>query len=398
MNRTVVASTFAALVSSVCLLPAADPEFKLPAPYHSPNAANGAKVIPRPETARLRLPDGFVAEEFASGFQKPRVMIALPDGSILVSDSVAKGAVVHVAKGTKRNLLEGLDRPYGLALWKDYLYVAEPTSIKRYKFDARAVTASGGEEVVSLAGFDKGHWTRALVFSPKGDKLYIGVGSGSNADPDTDERRATILECNPDGKACTVFASGLRNPTGLHFRPGTNELWATVQERDGLGDDLVPDFFVHVKRGEFYGWPYAYFGQNEDPRNAGKQPDLVRKSQVPDVSLGAHTAVIDWTFYTGKQFPAKYRNGAFFALRGSSNRAKRVGYSVAFLPFSKDGKPAARETEEFLSGWMLGADQREVWGRPTGILQLKDGSLLVSEDGNNRIWRVSYGKSAAMVN
>jgi glucose/arabinose dehydrogenase len=287
-------------------------------------------------------------------------------------------------------LIEGLDRPYGMAWWKDYLYVAEPTSVKRFRFDAKAVSAGPAEQVISFPpDFEKGHWTRSITFDAKGAKLYVDVGSGSNAAPDEDERRATILECNPDGQNCVIFASGVRNATTIAFRPGTNELWASVQERDGLGDDLVPDFFIKVQRGGFYGWPWAYFGPNEDPRNAGKRPDLVKKTIVPEVSLGAHTAVIDWKFYTGKQFPAKYRNGVFFAFRGSSNRAKRVGYSVAFLPFDKSGKPAG-PVESFLSGWMLSPDSREVWGRPTGILEMRDGSLLVSDDGGNRIWRISY--------
>jgi glucose/arabinose dehydrogenase len=219
--------------------------------------------------------------------------------------------------------------------------------------------------------------------------MYIGVGSGSNISPDEDPRRATILECNPDGSACASFASGVRNATGINFRPGTNELWASVQERDGLGDDLVPDFLIRVKKGGFYGWPWAYYGPNEEPRNAGQKPELVKQTIVPDVSLGAHTAVIDWKFYTGSQFPAKYRGGAFFAFRGSSNRAKRVGYSVGFLPFDKSGKPGSA-VEDFLTGWMISPDQREVWGRPTGILQMRDGSLLVSEDGGNKIYRISY--------
>lgn len=363
---------------------------KLPAPYHSPNSSNSAKIVPQPDGTQLKVPQGFTVEEFASGFEKPRIMLTAPSGDILVTESVPKGSIVVVpAKGgERRRLLEGLDRPYGMAFWKDYLYVGEPMSIKRYKFDAKTTTAGKGEEVVSLAGFDKGHWTRSLTFNPKGDKLYIGVGSGSNATPDTDEKRATILECNPDGTGCAIYAAGIRNPTGINFRPGTNELWATVQERDGLGDDLVPDFFIRVQKGGFYGWPWAYFGPNEDPRNAGIKPDLVKKTLVPDVNLGAHVAVIDWKFYTGKQFPAKYRGGAFFAFRGSSNRTQRVGYSVVFLPFDSKGKPGAME--EFLGGFMVSPDQKEVWGRPTGVMQMNDGSLLVSEDGGNKIWRISY--------
>jgi glucose/arabinose dehydrogenase len=395
MNRTLLLS-FVAVLPLCGLLSAQKPD--LPPPFHTPSASNGAKVVERPDGVQLRVPPGFAVEEFASGFKKPRIMVTTPDGSLLVADSVPQGSVILLpAKGTngeRRELIGGLDRPYGMAWWKDYLYVAEPTSLKRYKFDAKRNAVGAGQEVISLPGFDKGHWTRSVTFDPRGNKLFLEIGSGSNASPDSDERRASILECNPDGTGCRIFASGLRNATTIAFRPGSNELWASVQERDGLGDDLVPDFFTRVQEGAFYGWPWAYYGPNEDPRNAGQRPELVAKTVVPDVSLGAHTAVIDWKFYTGKQFPIRYRNGVFFALRGSSNRAKRVGYSVAFLPFDRNGKPAG-PVEDFLTGWMLSPDQREVWGRPTGVLQLRDGSLLVSEDGGNKIWRISYNGSGA---
>jgi glucose/arabinose dehydrogenase len=389
MKHTVVISTAAAIAFAGFAAGWQGNAPKLPAPYHSPNASNAPKVVPPTGGMKLQVPQGFEVEEFAADFEKPRTMITAPSGDILVADSAPKGSIVVLSGKSRRNLIEGLDRPYGMAFWKEYLYVAEPTSVKRYKFDKSATKAGSGEEVVSLAGFDKGHWTRSLTFSPKGDKMYIGVGSGSNISPDEDPRRATILECNPDGSACAPFASGIRNPTAINFRPGTNELWASVQERDGLGDDLVPDFLIKVKKGGFYGWPWAYYGPNEEPRNAGKHPELVKQTIVPDVSLGAHTAVIDWKFYTGNQFPERYRGGAFFAFRGSSNRAKRVGYSVGFLPFDKSGKPAAA-VEDFMTGWMISPDQREVWGRPTGIMQMRDGSLLVSEDGSNKIYRISY--------
>jgi glucose/arabinose dehydrogenase len=397
MKNSVVVSTLAAIALAGLAYAWQGNEPKLPPPYHTPSASNAPKVVPQPGGVRLKVPEGFDVQEFAAGFQKPRIMIMAPGGDILVADSVAKGSVVVIsdrdrdgkADSERRNLIEGLDRPYGMAFWKDYLYVAETTSVKRYKFDRAATAAAKGEEVVSLAGFDKGHWTRSLVFSPSGDRLYVGVGSGSNISPDEDQRRATILECNPDGSGCTIFASGIRNPTQINFRPGTTELWASVQERDGLGDDLVPDFLIRVKKGGFYGWPWAYYGPNEEPRNAGQKPELVKQTIVPDVPLGAHTAVIDWKFYTGNQFPQRYRGGAFFAFRGSSNRSKRIGYSVGFLAFDRSGKPAP-EVEEFLSGWMLSPDQREVWGRPTGIMQMRDGSLLVSEDGGNKIYRVTW--------
>jgi glucose/arabinose dehydrogenase len=195
---------------------------------------------------------------------------------------------------------------------------------------------------------------------------------------------------NPDGSGHEILATGLRNPVSIRWNPVSGKLWSTVQERDGLGDDLVPDYFTEVKKGAFYGWPYAYIGAHEEPRHKGEAPELVKKSIEPDVVLPAHASVMDFIFYTGKQFPKKYANGAFLAYRGSSSRTKRFGYSVVFIPF-KNGKPAG-DPEDFVTGWMLGEDKKEVWGRPVGLLQMSDGSLLVSEDGNNIIWRVSYGK------
>lgn len=361
----------------------------LPPPNATPSASNPAKVVAQPAGKTLNLPAGFAAEEFASGFQKPRYMLELPGGTVLVTESVADGAVLVVKPGlAPKKLITGLDRPFGMALWKDYLYVAEAQAIKRYKLDAKAVTVGAAEEIVPLKGYGKGHWTRGLAFDKKGEKLYVSLGSSSNIDPGDPKDRAVVNVYNPDGSGHQVLAGGLRNPVSIHMNPVSGKLWSTVQERDGLGDDLVPDFFTEIKPGAFYGWPYAYIGPNEEPRRKGEAPDLVAKTIVPDVILPAHAAVMDFTFCTSKKFPAKYRNGAFLAYRGSSNRAKRVGYSVVFVPF-KDGKPSG-PPEEFLSGWMMGADEKEVWGRPVGVLQLADGSLLVSEDGNNKIWRVWY--------
>jgi glucose/arabinose dehydrogenase len=381
-------------VTAVAIAAAA--EVKLPEPFHSPSVNNRPNVIGRPDGAQLQVPQGFKVEEFASGFETPRIMLYTPTGEILVSESTRNGRVSVIsdkngdfkADAERKVLIEGLNRPYGMAFWKNYLYVAETTSVKRYPFDSKALTVGKGEEVVSMKDFDKGHWTRTIAFDPKGEKLYVGIGSESNVSPGENERRAAISQCNPDGSGCRIFATGTRNPTSIYFQPGTTTLWASVQERDALGDDLVPDYFTHIQDGGFYGWPFAYFGPHEDPRNKGQKPDLVKKAITPDVSLGAHVAVIDWKFYTGKQFPAKYQNGAFLALHGSWNRSQRVGQSVVFVPF-KGGKPAG-DPEPFLSGWMLGPDKREVWGRPTGIMEMKDGSLLVSDDGGNKIWRISY--------
>ncbi|MDX1983738.1 MAG: PQQ-dependent sugar dehydrogenase [Bryobacteraceae bacterium] len=374
---------------SAVLTPAETGKVRLPAPYHTPSATNAPKVVPQPDGRQLNVPAGFRVEEFASGFQKPRYMIQLPGGTVLVTDSVAKGSVYAIgADKSKKALLTGLDRPFGMALWKNYLYVSEAEGIKRYRFDAEALTAGAGEMVVPLTGYGKGHWTRSIAFDKQGKKLYVSVGSGSNVDAGDPKDRAAVNVYNPDGSGHEILAAGLRNPVSIRWNPASGKLWSTVQERDALGDDLVPDFFTEVKPGAFYGWPYAYIGPNEEPRRKGEAPELVKKTIEPDVILPAHCAVMDFVFYTGKQFPARYRNGAFLAYRGSSNRSKRVGYSVVFIPF-KSGKPAG-EAEDFLTGWMMGPEQREVWGRPVGLLQMADGSLLVSEDGNNRIYRISH--------
>jgi glucose/arabinose dehydrogenase len=366
-------------------------QVKLPAPFATPSVDNGPHVVDRPEGAELKLPDGFQVDVYAEGFEQPRCMVLGPKGELLVSDAAKNGAVYVLEQGRERKKLIGaLDRPYGLAFWKDYLYVGEVTSVKRYKYDAANRTAGAGEEVISLAGLDGGHWTRSLLFDRKGEKLYVGVGSRSNVSAGEDPRRAAINRYNPDGSGHEIVASGTRNPIGLHWYPGTDILWAAVQERDLLGDDLVPDYFTHIQPGAFYGWPYAYIGPHEDPRRKGERPDLVAKTTVPDVPLlPAHVAVLDFVFYTGKQFPAEYQGGAFMAFHGSWNRSSRVGQEIAFLPF-KDGKPAADRPRHFLTGWMLRPDKREVWGRPVAVLELPDGSLLVSDDGGNKLWRISY--------
>lgn len=369
-------------------------EVRLPPPFQTPSVNNGPRVISRPDGAQLQVPQGFTIEEFASDLRRPRIMVYAPGGEILITESIANGTVTVLTDRTgkvqtnRKKLIEGLDRPYGMAWWKDYLYVAETTSLKRYKYDAKAVSVGRGEEIVPMHDFGKGHWTRSIAFDPQGTKLYLGIGSESNVSPGEPERRAAISQCNPDGSGCILYATGTRNPTQIGFYPGTNTLWASVQERDLLGDNLVPDYFTHIEKGGFYGWPFAYYGPNEDPRNKGQQPALVKKTVVPDVSLGAHTAVIDWKFYTGKQFPSRYHGGAFLALHGSWNRAERVGQSVVFVPF-QGGKPNGA-LEQVLTGWMLGPDKREVWGRPTGIFEMKDGSLLISDDGGNKVWRLSY--------
>ncbi|MEO8051283.1 MAG: PQQ-dependent sugar dehydrogenase [Acidobacteriota bacterium] len=367
-------------------------DFKLPAPFATPSSRNQSRVIERPAGAELKVPAGFVVEEYMSGFERPRKMILGPRKELLIADSAlgTKGAV-WVAKGKeKRKLIEGLDRPFGLAFWKDYLYVGEPTSIKRYKYDAKAMTAGKGEEVVSLKDFGMGHNSRNILFDRKGEKMYVNIGSRSNVDAGEDPRRAAVNRYNPDGSGHEIFVSGTRNPTGIHLYPGTDTIWITVEERDLLGDDLVPEYFTHIEQGEFFGWPYAYLGPNEDPRRKGERPDLVAKTVKPDVLLGAHASALEFAFYTGTAFPKEYQGGAFIALHGSWNRAQRQGYEIKFVPFA-NAKPSG-PPRDFLTGWMLAPDNPDVWGRPVGVLEMPDGSLLVSDDGGKKIWRVSYKK------
>jgi len=261
-------------------------------------------------------------------------------------------------------------------------------------------TVGTGEEVIPLHRYATGHITRSILFDEAADKLYLTVGSGSNVDLGEAPIRAAVSRFNPDGTGFELFATGIRNPVGLQWYPyakdgGSNNsdakaLWVTAHERDGLGDELVPDYFTRVEEGGFYGWPYAYIGPHEDPRHAGAAPDKVKQTLYPNVLLGSHVGSLDFTFYTGTQFPKKYQGGAFLALHGSWNRAKRTGYKIAFVPFEK-GRPVSGP-EDFLTGWMLAEDKAEVWGRPVAVLQMHDGSLLISDDGAGKLWRVSYNK------
>ncbi len=369
----------------------ASSEVKLPPPFATPSVNNAPHVIKQPAGAKLTVPAGFTVDVWAEGFERPRYILQGNNGEIILSDMGRAGNIYVFPGGDpskKKVLLSGLDRPYGLALFKDFLYVGEPTSIKRFVYDPVKMTATNPREIVAYGGFDRGHITRSILFDKAGKKMYIGVGSESNVDAGGDPLRAAINQYNPDGTGHVFFAQGTRNPIGLHWYPGTNTLWAAVQERDLLGDDLVPDYFTHIQQGGFYGWPFAYAGPHEDPRRKGEKPDLVAKTIAGDVQLGAHVAVLDFAFYTGKMFPAEYQGGAFLAFHGSWNRSKRVGQEVVFMPF-KNGKPSG-EWRHFLTGWLLSPDEKEVWGRPVAVFQMTDGSLLVSEDGGGKIWRIAY--------
>jgi len=374
--------------SFLLLLPLATIAVAQPAPN-----ANPPVLVPRPAGAQVHLPPGFSSEEFASGFERPRFMVQGPSGEVIVSDTIANGTVVALQGKTRKVLITGLDRPYGLALWHEYLYVGEPESLKRYKYNSKTLTAGPGEEVVSMAGFSKGHVTRTILFDERAGKFYLTIGSSGDLVTGDPELRAAVHRYNPDGSGHEVIATGLRNTVGLRFYPGSTQLWASVEERTDAVDVPVSDFFTSIRPGGFYGWPYAYVGPHAEPRiqERERRPDLVAKAIAPDISLTPHCAVLDFIFYTGSQFPAEYRNGAFLANHGSTQGPQRVGYSVSFVPF-RDGKPAG-PVRDFATGWMMGPDKKEVWGRPVGLLQLRDGSFLVSDDGGKVIWRVSYKKN-----
>jgi glucose/arabinose dehydrogenase len=275
-----------------------------------------------------------------------------------------------------------------MAFWKEYLYVAEASSIKRYPYNPSLLTLGHGEQVISLEGMEEGHWTRSLLFDRKGEKLYVGIGSEQNVEAGEDARRAAINRYNPDGSGHEVYATGLRNPIGLHWYPSSDVLWAAVQERDGLGDELVPDYLTHIERGAFYGWPYTYLGLHQDPRMGPPAKELAAKVREPDQLLGAHVAVLDFTFYTGQQFPAEFQGGAFLAYHGSWNRSTRAGYVVAFIPF-ESGEPSGKGYD-FVAGWTDTGSETRVFGRPVAVFQTLDGSLLISDDGAGVIWKVSY--------
>jgi glucose/arabinose dehydrogenase len=362
----------------------------LPEPFATPSVRNNATVVPKPEGATLAAPPGFVVEEFMDfAGMRPRFMMLGPGNEILISDTSGSGNVFVIKNGVRTAIIEKVDRPYGLALKGDQLYVAEPTSVKVYTYDAKAMkVTSPGKEIIALTGMNTGHTTRTLAFNRDGSKLYLSVGSQSNINLGEDPMRAAVHRYNPDGTGHEVVATGLRNAVGMRFYPGTDDLWVTVHERDELGDDLAPDYATKIEPGGFYGWPIAYIGPHAEPRHKDIDMKKVESTLYPDVILGGHVAPLDIQFYTGTQFPAKYRGGMFVALHGSWNRSQRQGYKIAFIPFKN--RMAAAGPEDFVSGWMLAPDKKEVWGRPVGLLQMPDGSLLVSDDGGRKLWRISY--------
>jgi glucose/arabinose dehydrogenase len=392
----------------------------MPAPLASPPAANRSEVVARPDGVMPKVPPGFAVDLFAKDLKTPRVVRIAPNGDIFVAESgagrvrVFRAADGAVAPSISQVFASNLGRPFGIAFYPPgpdphFVYVASTTEVVRYPYKNGDLTASGSAQVVASLPGGGGHWTRDIVFSPDGKTLFVSVGSGSNvaesmpkalaagiaafqaAHPfgaawGAEENRADVLAFNPDGGAMRIFAAGIRNCSGLTVQPETSALWCAVNERDILGDDLPPDYATHVSEGEFYGWPWYYIGAHEDPRHKQERPDLSTEIAIPDVLIQPHSAPLGITFYEAGQFPSEYKGDAFVALHGSWNRAKRTGYKVVRLIF-KDGKPTG-EYEDFLVG--LVADDASVWGRPVDVAVAHDGSLLVTDDGGDVIWRVTY--------
>ena len=368
---------------------------ELPQPFATKSAGNPPREARPPKGFLPTVPEGFQVNRFAQDFKEPRWLAIAPNGDVFLADSGAGKVLVlrdpNNTGGAQDNELfaSGLDRPFGIAFHEDYVYVGDMDAVLRFHYDAKTSKRTGeAEKLMDLPR--GGHWTRSLAFTADGKKLYVGVGSESNVSIEDDARRAAVTICDPDGKNARLYATGLRNPVGLALEPKTKQLWTTVNERDGLGDDLPPDYFTSVQDGGFYGWPYSYIGDNVDPRVKPQKPELVAKTIVPDVLLGAHRAPLQFAFYTGTQFPEKYRGGAFVAEHGSWNRTLRAGYQVAFVAF-KDGKPVS-DPETFLAGLVADPAGREAIGRPVGVAVAKDGSLLVSDDVAGVVYRISVKK------
>jgi len=356
---------------------------------------NGPIVAPLPPNFQPQVPLGFKVSVFATGFEEPRWLAVASNGDVFVADSGAGRVIVlhdspiPDANVSRKVFADHLNLPFGIAFHDDYVYVADTNEVVRFPYDPNTSTRLGdAEHVLDLPGLGYNqHWTRSLAFSPDGSELFVSVGSRTNVSIESDSRRAAILVATPDGKNMRVFASGLRNAVGIAFNPESGDLWATVNERDDLGDDVPSDFFTHVVAGGFYGWPYSYLGQHVDDR-VSPRPDLVAKTITPDVLLTAHVAPLELAFYEKRQFPSSYWHGAFVAEHGSWNRRIRSGYQVVFIPF-RNGFPSG-EPQAFFSGFVPDPASRQVYGRMVGVAVAGDGSLLLSDDGQKLIWRVSY--------
>ena len=385
----------------------------LPAPYDTPSAGNSPRIVPRPDGAVPHAPHGFTVTQIASGLDNPRALKVAPNGDVFVAES-RPGRVLVLRDGRTEVFAAGLTGVFGIAFYPAgpnprYVYVAETNAIRRFPYQPGDLHARGPAEpvVAPLTPVSLGHSTRDLAFSADGKRLLVSVGSMTNVGEtmgrrspqqiaaweashglgaawDAEEGRAGVLSFTPEGADRRTFATGLRNCVGLAVQPGTGAVWCSTNERDGLGDDMVPDYVTRVQEGAFYGWPWYWLGGTEEPRLRGQRPDLAQRVTKPDVLLQAHSASLQMAFHD--RFPPAWQ-GAFAAEHGSWNRAKRTGYKVIRIVLDGAGAPTG-EYEDFLTGFVV--DDRTVWGRPVGVAQAADGALLVSEDGNGTIWRVAY--------
>ena len=401
----------------------------LPPPFATPPATNPPEVVARPAHWRLRAPAGFLVERFGGSYEDPRALRVAPNGDLFVAESLAgRIRVLRAGSGTRepvrdRVYASGLERPFGMAFYPlgpnpRWLYVAENERVIRFAYASGDLEARSPPQVIiaKLTQSSGGHWTRDLAFSRNGARLYVSVGSDSNDAEEMPRKsiaavrrwqaeralgaawgdeadRADVLSFDPAGKGRRrVFAAGLRNCVGLAVNPATGDLWCSTNERDGLGDDLPPDYLTRVRDDAFYGWPWYYIGSHEDPRHRGERPDLEGKVTVPDVLVQAHSAPLEIMFYAASggpaAFPGDYDGDAFVALHGSWNRSRRTGYKLVRVRM-RNGL-ATGEYDDFLTGFVV--NDTEVWGRPVGLAELRDGSLVVSEDGNGTLWRISYAR------
>jgi glucose/arabinose dehydrogenase len=357
---------------------------------------NQPVIVPPPPNFQPHVPPGFKVSVFARGFTQPRWLAVAPNGDVFVADSAAGQVVVlHDPQGkgyaeSRDIFADHLNLPFGIAFHDASVFIADTNEVLRFRYDPQTSKRLGDREhILNLPGMGyHQHWTRSLAFSPDGKKLFVSVGSSTNISIEEDSRRAAILVADPGGKNMRTYASGLRNAVGIAASPSSGALWATVNERDDVGDDMPPDYFTHVIDGGFYGWPYAYVGGHADDR-VSPRPDLFRKMITPDLLLDAHAAPLQFCFYEKQQFPPAYWQGAFIAEHGSWNRRVRTGYQVVFVPF-RNGSPAGKPVS-FFSGFVPDARGKNVYGRMVGVAVAADGSLLISDDAGKVIWRVSYG-------
>lgn len=375
----------------------------LPAPYVTDSAANGPQVVARPRDAWPKAPVGFSVQQYATGLDNPRLIRTAPNGDIFLAESssgkirVFRGITADGKPEQAEIFASGLKEPYGIAFYPpgdnpQWIYIGDTDAVVRFPYRDGDLKASAPAQHIVDLPHGTGHWTRDVRFTADGKKMFVAVGSASNVDdPDTmpdEKNRADILEFNPDGSGMRVYAYGIRNAGGgLAINPRTGELWCSVNERDGLGDNLVPDYITHVEDGGFYGWPWWYIGSHQDPRHEGKHLELRDKVIVPDVLLQPHNASLEMMFYQGTQLPAEYQGDIFASEHGSWNRSVRTGYEVIRVPMHQTSR-ASGNYEDFLTGFVV--DNGHVWGRPVGITEARDGSLLVSDDGSNSIWHIRY--------